>query len=89
MSSSNQQSRSEWKGYTLDELVYHRAIALARIEVQKEKLSQDYSRMRVGNFNFAPSSFTRALGVMNYLDYAIIAFRLLRKLGPLLHRKKK
>lgn len=83
------EKKGEWNGYTLSQLEYKRALTLARIEMQKEQFATDYSRVRMGNFSMEPSGFTRALGVMNYLDYAIMAFKVIKKIVPLFRRNKR
>lgn len=85
----DKEKKGEWKGYTLSQLEYRRALTLARIEMQKEQFSRDYSRVRMGNFSMEPSGFSRALGAMNYLDYAIMAFKVIKKIVPLFRRNRR
>ncbi len=68
-----------WKGYTLDDLRYERAVALARLEIQKEKLAMSASEMRSGVPGIAGGGILgKLMGSLNYLDYAILAFRTFR-----------
>lgn len=85
---SKHKAKGAWNGYTMAELEYKRALTLARMEIQKERLAEDYDRVRMGNFNLAPSTFTKAMGVMNYLDYAVLAIKTVRRISSIFRRKK-
>ncbi len=79
----------EWKGYTFEQLVYERAVALARIEVEKEVTAISYDRVKQGNFGMASGLFTRLMGALNYADYIVLLMQLYRHLSPLFKKKKK
>ena len=40
-----EQADKEWKGYTIDELRYQKALALLKLEVQKERFSLMKTRL--------------------------------------------
>lgn len=82
-------SPREWKGYTFEQLVYERAVALARIEVEKEITAINYDRVKQGNFGMASGLFSRVMGALNYADYFVIIMQLYRHISPLFKKKKK
>lgn len=69
-----------WNGYTLDELRYQRALTSARLEIEKEKLMQGINSMRSGlpSFSSGNSILAKIAGSLNYIDYAVLAFRLFK-----------
>ncbi len=87
MNNAPQPSHLTWGGYTLEQIAYERALTLARLEVEKDRLAQRSDRMRAGNFSMSPSIFSRLLSALNYVDYAVIATQLYRKLSPLFKKK--
>lgn len=78
-----------WGGYTMDRLIYERAVTLAHIELEKERLAIDSERVRRGNILLSRSTFSRVLGMLNYADYLVIAVKLWQKLSPVFHKKQK
>lgn len=85
---SNDKSR-EWQGYTYEQLVYERALALARIEMEKERASAESERVRRGNFMLSRSLFSRLVSALSYADFLVIGVRMWRKLAPLFSKKSK
>lgn len=81
--------KSAWKGFTLNEMRRERAVALALIEVEKERASIDYERARHGNFGLPGSIFTRLLGALSYADYLVLGVQLFRRLSPIFSKKDK
>lgn len=82
----------EWKGYTIDELRYQKAFALARVEIQKEKMAIAASQLKEGMPGVkAHGIYGKLLGSLNYLDYVIIAYKLSSKVFSMFksvrHRK--
>ncbi|MCM1292692.1 MAG: hypothetical protein NC111_05805 [Bacteroides sp.] len=62
------------KGCTIDELRFRRAYTLAKYEMAKARVMEEVSE--VGAVVGRPSGFLgRILGSLNYLDYALLAFR--------------
>lgn len=84
----NHKDKGAWNGYTMAELEYQRALTLAKMEIQKEHFNENVERIRMGNFNMTPANFTRALGVLNYMDYIIMALRTIRRISTLFKKKK-
>lgn len=79
------QKNHEWEGYTMDRLVYERAVTLARIELEKERIVIEGNRVRQGNLFFNKSTFSRLMGMINYADFLVIGVKLWRRIAPLLH----
>lgn len=80
----------QWKGLTLDEIRMRRVLVQARMEIQKYKLADQCEQLRerttfVGGGN---SLLSRMAGVMSYAEYAILAFKMFRKISPMFKRKK-
>lgn len=71
----------EFKGYTFDELRYQRAYTLAKYEMAKMHLADSTRSMRQG-FPFGGRSgfMSRLLGNLNYIDYALMAYKVVNKI---------
>ncbi len=69
-----------WNGYTLDELRYQRALNMARLEIEKEKLTAATSEMKRGlpSLSTGHGILSKIAGSLSYIDYAVLAFRLFR-----------
>ncbi|MCC8070706.1 MAG: hypothetical protein LIO90_02745 [Bacteroidales bacterium] len=80
----------KWRGYTLDELRYQQAYALARIEIEKDRL-RSMTRSLTANYNRVSHDtlLGRILNNFSYLDYGFLAFRLVRNVWRLFHRRRK
>ncbi len=78
----------QWQGYTMDRLVYERAVTLARIELEKERIVIEGNRVRRGNLVFSKSTFSRMLGMLNYADYLVLGVKLWQRVAPLFRRGK-
>lgn len=80
----------DWSGYTLDEMRYQRAVTLARLEVQKEKLKIGTAEMRNGAGQFGSTGIAgKIMGSLNYLDYIILAFKATRMISKALRSLKR
>ncbi len=67
----------KWRGYSIDELRYRRAFTMARLEIAKERLTTTSRRLYGGYGMPATSGIVGKLfGSLNYVDYAVLAFRL-------------
>lgn len=67
----------DWKGYTLDELRYQRAYTLARLEIEKERISSGFKHLYSSTpGNMGSGIMKKMIGGLNYVDYALIAFKL-------------
>lgn len=80
--------QSDWKGYTIDELRYQRALNSARLEIQKERLLNEFDTMK-GTFGvMQPTGILgKMLKSLNFIDYGIIAFQTVRRLSALFRRR--
>lgn len=76
-----------WQGYTYDQLIYERALALTRIEIEKERTAADSERVRRGNFLLSRSLFSRLVSALSYADFIVLGVRLWRKMSPLFSKK--
>lgn len=73
----------EWNGYTLDEIRYARAYTAARIELSRGRLLAKVDGVRKSGFaagGMQKNLFSRLLGAFGYIDVAIFAWRIGRKL---------
>lgn len=70
----------EWQGYTIDELRYQRALTSARLEIQKERLLNQYAAIR-GNFgSLKPTGiYGKIFNSLSFIDYGVLAFRTIRR----------
>jgi len=97
------QPENKFKGYTLEELRYQRALVLLQKEFCKSKITRNVNNLQKSNPlspSVAASSLPGKVGFvasklltgLNYLDYAMIGFSLFgaaRKLFSIFRRKKK
>ena len=83
------ESKPEWRGYTMDELAYHKALTLARIEMAKERLDYDVDHIKKGNVFLSGSWFGRIMKMLDYSDFIVIALTVWRKLAPVFSKKRK
>lgn len=97
------ESEPLFKGYTIEELRYQRALVTLQKEFCKSKLERNISSLKKSNPlspNTAASSLpgkfgflaTKLLSGLNYLDYAMLGFSLFgsaRKVYSFFHKKKK
>lgn len=92
----------KFKGFTLDEIKYHRALTAVKKEYEKEKALRTLQNLRrrtiFGGFGKNKNSregssslLSKVFNGMSYADYAVIGFSLFsnaRKVWNLFHRKK-
>lgn len=68
--------KPEWKGYTLDELRYMRAYTAARLEINRERLQQNFVAMK----DYSPMNKSgllgKVLGTLSYIDIAVLTYRI-------------
>lgn len=82
-------SKEAWRGYTLDELRFQRVLSMTRLELQKESLAQQIDNLRNGRSTDGSTGWmTRLLGAFNYIDYAVFALTLGRKIMRVFRRRK-
>lgn len=86
--SNIQPEETEFKGYTIDELRYRRAYAAAKYEIARMHFSESISQAKAGFTGPGRRGIVgKLLGSLNYVDYAILGFRVLTKIRK--WRKKK
>lgn len=75
--------------YGIDELRYQRAVALARYEINKARFLEDIeaAKSKIPAAVSGKGIFGKILGSLNYVDYALIAYRIYSKIRKF--RKKK
>lgn len=86
----NHHSSQKWKGYTLDELRYRRALTGVAIEIEKDRLSRSISSLVPGALKSRTSGasmLSKAFGALSYVDYAILGWKLFKKLKSFRHPK--
>lgn len=73
----HQREDNEWKGYTIDELRYQRAYALARLELEKEKIVSGFHHIYKSTPGTMGTGIMRKMmGGLTYIDYAVLAYKL-------------
>lgn len=76
-----------WKGYTLDELRFQRMLALAKIEIEKDQLSHQMNSLsKFGGFGGPIMS--KLTSALSYVDYVVVAFRVIRTISKMVKRNK-
>lgn len=97
----NEVGKPEFKGYTLDELRYQRALHALKCEYSKEnviasinKLRQRsiFGRTKMGLKSKMPSMMSKILSGLSYADYAMMGISIYssaRKVFSLFKKKKK
>lgn len=81
-------TNTEWRGYNLEELRYARAVNMARREIQKSRLQYLTAQTTEQIKDQArPSALiSRVAGAINYVDYAVMAFTIFKKILPLFRK---
>lgn len=79
----------DWKGYGIDDLRYQRALAMARLTIEKERLAVASRRIYSGQGLPGTSGMIgKILGGLNYVDYAVLAFKLGRRVYSMFHSRR-
>lgn len=68
--------KSEWTGYTLDEIRYMRAYTAARIEISRDRLKRNFTGIQKASPVASGGIMSKVLGTLSYLDIALVTFRL-------------
>lgn len=95
--------KNKFKGYTLEELRYQRALVLLQKEFCKSRITRNVRNLQKSN-PFSPSAsakslpgkvglvFSKLMTGLNYIDYAMIGFSLfgaVRKVSSIFRRRRK
>ena len=83
-----QNNNKTWAGYSLDQLAYERAVTIARIEIEKQRLGSELARARKGNLFLTKSTFSRMLSIVNFTDMIVVGVRIWRSLSPIFSKRK-
>lgn len=86
----------QWKGCTIDELRYRRALTLVKLEMQKSRLSESFGAV-TGKITAARTGITGLLGgrfdgKWKFLNYVVMGYRSMRiamDLWGIFRRKKR
>lgn len=79
-----------WKGYTIDEIRYQRALTMARMEIERERLFASAGNIYKGIEQQSSSGIMgRLLSGLNYVDYVMLAFKLGRSLFNIFGRSRR
>lgn len=77
----------EWKGYTLEELQYQKALVLVRLEMQKERLSGlKESLVNGSKTNVVSRLWGQYSANKNVIQYAIVGFKMFQTVRKILKR---
>lgn len=80
---------NEWKGYTLDEIRVKRIMCLTHIELEKSKfLSSTQNYTNIGSRTSSVPFLGKIYNALDYLDYASLAFTMVRKVMRIFRHKK-
>ncbi len=68
-----------WKGYTIDELKYHRAVSLVKLEMQKARLAESFTAvtgtLAETRSRIFGSSGKRFDGKLKFVNYLILGYK--------------
>ena len=79
-------SNTEWKGYSLEEIRFHKMLAMAKADIGKTFFRQNIAQYTKAGT--APTTIVGKLtGALNYFDYALLAYRTVRTLFRHLKRR--
>lgn len=90
MTSMDTSMQKEWKGYTLDEIRIRRIMCLTRIELERSKLmtaTQSYTN--VGSRLSSVPIVGKLYSALDYIDYATLAFNIVKKAMKIFRHRKK
>ena len=78
---------SQWRGYTLEEIRFQRMLTVMRIEISRQNLLKQLEPYTSGN-RMAGTLVGRIAGALNFMDYAMLAITVGRRLYSMFHRNK-
>lgn len=73
------EDKKNWSGYTYDELKFRQIVVDTKVEIAKAELVGQF-KQATSPKNAATALLTKVVGAFNYVDYALLAFRLGKKL---------
>lgn len=78
------------KGYTIDELRYQRALAMARSEIARMHMVDAYesTRSAISNPSSSGGIIGRIMSSLDYIDYAVTGYRIWKKIAGIVRRKR-
>ena len=68
--------KENWEGYTLEQLRYMRAYTAARLEINKDRLRQNFSQVKSLPALRASGILGKVLNSISYIDLAMLAFKI-------------
>lgn len=81
--------QDQFRGYTIDELRYRRAYALAKYEMAKLHTTEQVDVIKTQAENFAPKGVLgKVLKSLDFVDYALVGYRVYRAFRQIGHRRK-
>lgn len=75
-------AEKKWRGYSLEELRYRRALNEVEIVVEKDKLKRWVSGTSPQN-EAGASMLAKAMGALSYMDYVILAIKFATRMAKL------
>lgn len=77
--------QQSWNGYTLDEIIYRKAITMTRLEIQKESISQKIQSVipQEGTYNIGKTILNNFIGKLSTVEYIMIGFKIAMKVAKL------
>ena len=84
----------QWGGYTLDEIRYRRALTMARIQIEKERIGMGARQIYAAKMNRMPGVkgsgiVSKMMSALTMADYAVIGIKLVRKLSSIYKSSKR
>ncbi len=86
---NHQLEQKPWRGYTLDELRYRRALTAVAIEIEKDRICRSMSETvpsAMKQRSSGASMLSKMLGALNYVDYAVLGWRMIKVIKGLRHK---
>lgn len=78
---------NDWRGYDFDQLRYQRLLTKARLEVEKTRIAETAVAFKEGTPFMSKGLTQRILSAFTFVDYAVIATKIFRKIKPLFSKK--
>lgn len=83
----NYAAKTDWKGYTFEELQYRKVVLEAAIESQKTRLFESTEKLKSDTpLNFIGDT-KGVMRFINFASYGVMAVKLFRTLRPLFKKK--